>query len=258
MKSLLAFSGGKDSTAMLYGLKDRGIVPDVIVFADTLMEFPEMYSFMDQIEKDIGKEITKLKPYNDWDTWFYKKISRGKEEGRMHGFPYIITPCWYQREAKARPLDAFFKDNQFDLVYVGLNNDERHRMMDEKRFNYPLIDWGMGTREVIRYCKKIGKYNPLYDRFTRLGCWLCPKQSDKSLYSLWKYYPELWVKLLKYEQDSPHGFKIKTLSEYEVKFKELSKQTKLFDLEDTSYCMKGDCQSNFGMKTDRLCGVKRW
>jgi len=39
----LNFSGGKDSTAMLLRMIDKGRRPDKIVFADTGMEFPEMY-----------------------------------------------------------------------------------------------------------------------------------------------------------------------------------------------------------------------
>jgi hypothetical protein len=61
----------------------------------------------------------------------------------------------------------------------------------------------------MAYCKERGFLNPLYERygFKRLGCWCCPKQPIKDLKIIKEYYPDLWLRLLKYEQDSPHGFK---------------------------------------------------
>lgn len=125
MKSLLNFSGGKDSVAMLYLLKEQGIIPDTIVFADTEKEFPEMYSFFEKVEKDIGRKITRLKPKNSFEEWFYGTFTKGKFEGRIRGFPYVISPCWFQREGKVKQLDKFFKENEFDIVYIGLNADEK-------------------------------------------------------------------------------------------------------------------------------------
>ena len=49
-KTMLCFSGGKNSTALLLRLVELGKIPDKIVFADTLFEFPEMYAFIDKVE----------------------------------------------------------------------------------------------------------------------------------------------------------------------------------------------------------------
>jgi 3'-phosphoadenosine 5'-phosphosulfate sulfotransferase (PAPS reductase)/FAD synthetase len=257
MQSILNFSGGKDSTALLFGLLERGIIPDKIVFADTLLEFPEMYKFIAKCERKSGKKFDVLTPFRFWDDWFYGRWSRGSRKGQRRGFPMLVSPCYHARNAKATPLDAWRKDSfkPGTIVYVGLNADEKERMMG-KPFVYPLIEWGMGTKEVIQYCKKIKMLNPLYKRFTRLGCWLCPYQSDRSLYSLWLYYPDLWARLKKYEKDSPTGFKIKrTLAEYENQFKKINPS----DLEDASACsLTGDCRPLFGIKPKikKVCGSK--
>ena len=42
MKNVVQFSGGKDSTAMLLLLLERGVTVDEIIFCDTGMEFPEL------------------------------------------------------------------------------------------------------------------------------------------------------------------------------------------------------------------------
>ena len=91
----------------------------------------------------------------------------------------------------------------------------------------PRMDNGELYYEITqRNLEKKDMLNPLYKKFMRLGCWLCPKQNEDSLYILFRDYPELWQKLLKYEQDSPVSFKPVrwTLKEKELEFIEKSKQ----------------------------------
>jgi len=47
---VVAYGMGVDSTAMLIGLKQRGIRPDMILFADTGCEKPETYEYIDFIQ----------------------------------------------------------------------------------------------------------------------------------------------------------------------------------------------------------------
>ena len=50
----------------------------------------------------------------------------------------------------------------------------------------------------------------LYEKFTRISCWLCPFQSEKDLYILKKYYPEKFKYLLELDKfqrkTTGHGF----------------------------------------------------
>ena len=61
------------------------------------------------------------------------------------------------------------------------------------------------------YCKKaldsLDMLNPLYKKFSRLGCYMCPKQSLEALTITKRDYPDLWDNMIKWERDSPHGFK---------------------------------------------------
>ena len=117
----------------------------------------------------------------------------------------MALPCWYNREAKARPLDKALKD--CDIVYIGYAKGEEKRMMKNKQFKYPLIEWGWTEKKCLEYCKEKGLLNPLYTKFKRLGCWFCPKQNKQSLKVLKRDYPALWNILLQLEELSPHGFK---------------------------------------------------
>ena len=63
---LVSFSGGKDSTAMLLGMLERGMQIDCILFCDTGLEFPEMYDHIAKLEKDTGMPITRVRADEIW------------------------------------------------------------------------------------------------------------------------------------------------------------------------------------------------
>ncbi|MBD3306705.1 phosphoadenosine phosphosulfate reductase family protein, partial [candidate division KSB3 bacterium] len=54
MQHIVSYSGGKDSTAMLLMMIERHMPIDRIVFADTTLEYPEMYGWIDRVEQIIG------------------------------------------------------------------------------------------------------------------------------------------------------------------------------------------------------------
>ena len=51
MPNVVSFSGGKDSTAMLLMMIERGIRVDQVVFCDTSKEFPAMYDHIELVKK---------------------------------------------------------------------------------------------------------------------------------------------------------------------------------------------------------------
>jgi 3'-phosphoadenosine 5'-phosphosulfate sulfotransferase (PAPS reductase)/FAD synthetase len=48
---VIAYGGGLNSTAMLVGFRERGIVPDLLLFADTGAERPETYAHVKQMSE---------------------------------------------------------------------------------------------------------------------------------------------------------------------------------------------------------------
>jgi len=210
VENIVSFSGGKDSTAMLLLLIEKGIQIDKIIFCDTTLEFPELYEYIKKIENHIKIPITILKPKNTWDHWFYGVFTRGVKKGIIRGFPYAITPCWWSREAKIRLLDK--AQGSGNCVYIGITKTEEKRTLAKQYksrsniYKFPLCEWGYSEKDCFKYLVRKGFPHPL-SHFKRTGCWLCPKQSKESLHVLYKNYPELWKKLKKYEADSPQGFK---------------------------------------------------
>jgi 3'-phosphoadenosine 5'-phosphosulfate sulfotransferase (PAPS reductase)/FAD synthetase len=191
--NIVCFSGGKDSTAMLLRMLELKIPVDKIVFADTYFEFPELYNYINMIEKYINRKIEFVYPNKTFEEWFEGLITRGDRKGEVRGFPLKVFPCYWSREAKIKPLQKIANKN--DKMFIGIAFDELERCSkDDGNLYYPLVDWKWTEQDCINYLNKKGLFNPLYVNFDRLGCYFCPKQSEKSLYVLWKIYPDLWKK----------------------------------------------------------------
>ena len=61
-KNYVSFSAGKDSTAMLLKIQENKVFYDEIVFADTGFEYPELYAYIEYLEKNYDLKLTTLKP----------------------------------------------------------------------------------------------------------------------------------------------------------------------------------------------------
>jgi 3'-phosphoadenosine 5'-phosphosulfate sulfotransferase (PAPS reductase)/FAD synthetase len=206
LKTCVSWSGGKDSTAMLIRMYELGDIPDKVVFADTgsflgmPFEFPELYAYLDRVEDALGFKAERLQlPEGTFEKWFYGKPERGENQDKVRGYPQQFTPCYWSREAKINQLLKAQKG--FERICVGIAYDERERMSDkDERVDYPLVTWRWSEQRCIDYLNEKNLFNPLYVNFDRLGCWCCPKQGEKSLYVLWRVYPEKWRQFVKIEE----------------------------------------------------------
>lgn len=204
MKSIVSFSGGKDSTAMLIRMLEIGMKVDQIVFADTMYEFPDMYEYINKVNKYIKRfgdyNIEIIKTNEKLEEWMFGEITRGNSKGEIRGFPLTAYPCYWSRESKYKILDKQMKGH---IRYIGIAVDEKNRMVKdyyERGYRYPLVEWGWTEDYCIEYLKEKDLHNPLYDKFDRLGCWWCPKQSLNSLEVLINEYPEKWRQLKEWDK----------------------------------------------------------
>ena len=210
-KLIYSVSGGKDSAAMLCHAYELGIEIDEVVFADTTLEFPEIYDYLHTLEEYTGYKITRLQPFRDWEEWFYGIPARGKHKG-IRGFPPELLPgCYIRRDAKVGPLAKHI--GKGNTVALGFAIDEFRRSKSkayrntDNEYVFPLIQWGWTEKDCVRYLERIGIPHPLSGTFSRTGCWLCPKQPIDSLVALCRNYPDLWAKLKRLENDAPYPLK---------------------------------------------------
>ena len=198
-------SGGKDSVAMTDLLLKNGYPVDLIIHCDTGVEYDEMNEYMIEVQKYFkevyNREVIMLNPNNGktFEDWLFGGMKRGKNKGTIRGFPLVSGICYWTREAKIRPVEKFLKKYEKDyeiFTYLGITIDEVQRKQDHPNKIYPLIDYfNMSENDCLEYTKKINLFNPLYEHFTRTGCFLCPKQGKKNLKKMIKHHPQNWEKI---------------------------------------------------------------
>lgn len=227
----MCVSGGVNSTTMMSIIYSHNDVYEIdrFIFADTGLEYPEMYEYLDTL-RDKGFPIETVSTDQRFDDWFYGKITRGERKGIIRGFPPVTSPCYWMREAKFNVLKKECKDS---ICMLGYSADEESRVNGKHDYGYkcyfPLWEWGFTQEMCVKYLQHKDLWNPLYDFVDRTGCWLCPKQSKKSLLFLKTNHPDLWDRLLDYQRDDPVGFHTddKRLISIENKYTSLKFQRKL-------------------------------
>lgn len=88
--NIINVSGGKDSTAVLLLALEQQVPNMRLVFADTGHEHPLTYAYIDQLERDLGVTIERVK--GD----FTRQIARRRQ---------IVTDTW-EEPARARALEV--------------------------------------------------------------------------------------------------------------------------------------------------------
>ena len=202
-------SGGKDSTAMLLLMIERDMPIDVVLTADTGMEFPEMYEHMQKLDdllyRERGIHITTLRHPRgfEWLMFEEPKVKQSSIENRQrlgvplygNGWPGVRVR-WCTSQLKTHLINKEvnrLKKERNALHYVGIAADEPKRIKDEQ---YPLVDWGVTEAEALRISYDRGfDWGGLYRIYNRCSCWCCPLQRIGELKELRSHHPELWARL---------------------------------------------------------------
>jgi len=194
--NIVNFSGGKDSTAMLLMMVEKGISIDRIVCVDTTKEFPSMYTHIKKVQKICPVEIEIIRI--DFDYWFGKHVkTRGKNKGKVgYGFPDFRNR--WCTALKRDAIKRLLKTCDSTIQFHGIAYDEKERCNNNKGrdINYPLVEWGVTEKQALEYCYEKGfDWGGLYEKFNRVSCWCCPLSRIGELRVLYNDFPELWNKL---------------------------------------------------------------
>lgn len=213
--NIVSFSGGKDSTAMLLMMLEKGIKVDRVICVDTTKEFPQMYAHIKKVQaliEPLKIEIVKI----DFDYWFGEHIkTKGKRTGEIgYGFPDFRNR-WcttLKREAVKKIQKTISVES---IQFHGIAFDEKERTANNKSRNikYPLVEWGITEEQALNYCYARGlDWSGLYEKFHRVSCWCCPLSRIGELRVLHNEFPELWKELEEMDKKSFRKFR----SDYSV------------------------------------------
>ena len=231
-RHIVSFSGGKDSTAMLLMMLDKGMRVDRVICVDTTKEFPEMYAHIAKVQeliKPITIEIVKF----DFDYWMATHVkTKGKRKGEKgYGWPDFRNR-WctsLKRDCISKAFTALRADDVIE--YHGIAYDERRRALrnnDGRVIKYPLIDMRVTGAQALEYCYKRGlDWGGLYEKFHRVSCFCCPLARIGELETIYNDFPELWQEIKTMDANSFRDFRYKqTVGDLELRFNKQKQQKK--------------------------------
>lgn len=220
MKHVLAWSGGKDSTASAIVAKEKGLPIDHII---TLRPDPFKLEvkFAERFEEWMGMEIEVLHGPTFEDFFYMRKGENAKFAGDIYGWPMTVyRTC--SRVLKTDVIEAWQEKQEDDIVMiVGIAADEEKRLKGLGRsgdISY-LAQEGVTENRARTLCVKHNLLNPLYQYFDRLGCVRCPKQRIESLRQVRRLEPEKWQWGIDHDHESPVSFRANGRTFREIEYR---------------------------------------
>lgn len=221
---VVCYGGGVDSTCMLIDLRDAGIVPEVITFADTGAEKPETYAYVramdDWLVANGFPRVTWCKkatldstPYEDLGgncetnetlpslAFGMKSCSIKWKQGPQD---YVLKGCksgpnkcdahpvYLRAQAQGRKLVKLigYDASPADLRRSSKVKDED----DDFLYAYPLQQIGRNRADCIARIVEEGLPVPI-----KSACFFCPASQKWELYWLAGSHPDLFLRALELE-----------------------------------------------------------
>jgi 3'-phosphoadenosine 5'-phosphosulfate sulfotransferase (PAPS reductase)/FAD synthetase len=200
-EKILAYSGGKDSTATALHLKEKGI-KFTPVFCDTGWEHPLTLDYLDYANNTFlgGDLVTirseKFKGMRDLVT-VKKRVPSAKAR-------------FCTEALKVKPMIEWLAANEVDIVYQGIRSRESKARAAMHQTEWsdaydatiirPILDWD--AEQVFAIHKKYAvKPNPLYTYgASRVGCFPCVMVNHGELKRMSVYFPEVWARIHRLEK----------------------------------------------------------
>lgn len=206
MIQIVNFSGGKDSTAMLHLMLERGEQIDDVVFFDGGWDWPQMYAHIDEVERKTGIKISRIKPPKPFDYWFYEHEFDSKKRGHLTGYGWPGASARWCTRQKINAVSNYLKGKYLfadviQCVGFAVGEERRVERSKEKNHRYPLIEYNYDERECKEYCYSLGyTFGGLYEYFNRVSCFCCPLQNKQELLMKKRHFPEVWEQMLEMER----------------------------------------------------------
>lgn len=218
-RHIVAFSGGKDSSALALYLHDperwrralgkTGLPPRAplteaeYVFCDTGTELDETYEYLDRLEAYLGKPVRRLHaeaPPGETPFDHYLRL--------YGGFLPSAQMRWCTRKLKLEPYERYVGDDPV-VSYVGIRGDEPDRVgyistKPNIRSVFPFKEDGIVKEDVYRILEESGVGMPEYYSWrSRSGCYFCFYQRRSEWVGLMENHPHLFEQAKGYEKHDP-------------------------------------------------------
>lgn len=212
---VVSYGGGVDSTAMLVGLHQRGIRPDLIIFAEVGNEWPETYWYLDEVLPGWLMSVNfpplvrvtyvprrfKHGPYSDLlGNCVQNKTLPSLAFGRKScSLKWKVAPMdRYVNKMFAGHIEAGIKIQRLIGYDAGSKDSCRGGGMLEDsatyEYVYPLREWDWNRDECIANIKEASLPVP-----HKSSCFFCPSMQKDEVRELAANHPELLKQALEME-----------------------------------------------------------
>jgi hypothetical protein len=206
---IVSFGGGTNSTAMLCGFRERGIVPSLICFADTGGELPHTYDHVLDMDRKcrewwgIGIETVR-KTYKGHPETLEQQCIRTKQ---LPSLAYGYKQCsvhFKSRPQNKRQREWAKEHGHTEIIKaVGFGADEPWRIkrsfdtVKDGRLTvhsrYYLVEWQWGRSACVEAIQRHGIRQP-----GKSACFFCPSKKPSLVLKLRKTAPHLFERGLQW------------------------------------------------------------
>jgi hypothetical protein len=189
MGLIVAFSGGKDSTALALRLAEIG-KHFRLLYTPTGNELPGVREHIDSVTQAIGAEL--IEP---------EAPTLGELIEEQRCLPNWKMR-WCTRMIKIEPCADWLRQHPSVVLAVGLRADEEGRVggtYEGAETIYPLREWGWNEPRVIKYVEQRGFQPP-----PRTDCAVCYQQTLFEWWTLWSKYPSEYAQGEAWEREIGH------------------------------------------------------
>ena len=209
---VLSYGGGVNSVALLVGMHERRIRPDVILFADPGAEKPETYQ--------------SIVAMNLWcETHGFPPITTVRNDGKYESLeaeclsrktlpPIVMGWRTCSDKYKRRPIEKYLRANELlpCTMVIGIDAGEPQRLgdFDSKTISnrYLLVEWGWRRRECVEAIQRNNLAVPI-----KSACWFCPSSKPSEVIWLKDTHPQLFDRSLAMERNA-EGLMVKGLGRH--------------------------------------------
>lgn len=213
-----SYGVGIDSTAMLVEFEKRGIIPDLILFADTGAERSETYQYLEYFNKWLlshNMPIVEIVKYVDKNGEVMTLERNCLEQKTLPSLAFGFKTC--SQKFKSAPQEKFcnhykpciktWAKGRKVIKAIGFDADEERRAKkysDKKYVSwYPMVEWNYGRSDCERIITEAGLLIP-----GKSSCFFCPSMKKHEIFELKKNNPDLLKRALKIEANAKATLKI--------------------------------------------------
>ncbi len=193
---LISFSGGKDSTVVSHLVRKALNNPSILhIFGDTTLELPKTYEYIEKF-----KEKNPMTPFLDEKNEENNFFEMCEEIG-----PPSRVKSWCCSIFKTGPMGTTLSNfDEYVLTFLGIRRPESSSRSKYKRISQspkmikqnvalPMVDWLDIDVWLYLFTENVSFNFSYRQGFARVGCWVCPHNSDwstflSSVYNSKEYY----------------------------------------------------------------------